>query len=46
MATTALDLLFDKGLLSEMRKEFDKKRDGYVYKSGIPADWKIPIKKN
>lgn len=46
MATTALDLLFDKDLLSEMRKEFDEKRDGYIYKSGIPADRKNPFKKN
>lgn len=46
MATTALDLLFDKDLLIEMRKEFDEKRNGYIYKSGIPADRKNPIKKN
>lgn len=46
MAATALDFLFDESLLEEMKKEFDKKRDGYIYKSGIPDARKAPIKKN
>ena len=46
MAMTALDFLLEKELLIEMREEFDNKRNGYIYKSGIPAGQKIPIKKN
>jgi aminobenzoyl-glutamate utilization protein B len=44
MAATALDLLRSPDVLKEMRKEFDEKRKGYTYKSGISPDQKPPIR--
>ena len=44
LAATALDFFRSPGMLKEMRKEFDEKRKGYTYKSGIPPDQKAPIR--
>ncbi len=44
MAATALDLFRSPELLKEMKKEFDAKRKGYTYKSGISPDQKPPIR--
>ncbi len=44
MAATALDLFRSPDVLKEMKKEFDEKRDGYTYKSGISPDQKPPIR--
>ena len=44
LATTALDFLRNQDLLKEMKKEFDEKRNGYTYESGIPIDQKPPVR--
>lgn len=44
MAATALDFLRSPDMLKEMREEFDEKRKGYTYKSGISPDQKPPIR--
>ncbi|UCE41005.1 MAG: amidohydrolase [Candidatus Aminicenantes bacterium] len=44
MAATALDLLRSPDVLEEMKKEFDEKRKGYTYKSGISPDQKPPVR--
>jgi aminobenzoyl-glutamate utilization protein B len=44
LAATALDLFRSPDLLKEMKKEFDEKRNGYTYKSGIPPDQKPPVR--
>lgn len=44
LATTALDLFRSPDVLKEMKKEFDEKRKGYTYKSGISPDQKPPIR--
>ena len=44
MAATVLDLFRSPGSLKEMKKEFDEKRKGYTYKSGIAPDQKPPIR--
>lgn len=45
MSLTAIDLILNPEILPEMKKEFIKKLDGYIYKSGIPADQKPPLPK-
>ena len=44
MTATALDLFRSPEYLKEMKKEFDEKRKGYTYKSGISPDQKPPIR--
>jgi aminobenzoyl-glutamate utilization protein B len=44
MAATALDFLRSPDVLKEMKKEFDEKREGYTYKSGISPDQKPPVR--
>jgi aminobenzoyl-glutamate utilization protein B len=44
IAATGLDLFRSPDVLKEMKKEFDEKRKGYIYKSGIPADRKPPVR--
>jgi aminobenzoyl-glutamate utilization protein B len=44
MAATALDFFRSPDILTEMKKEFDEKRKGYTYKSGISPDQKPPIR--
>ncbi|MBN1224839.1 MAG: amidohydrolase [Candidatus Aminicenantes bacterium] len=44
MATTALDLFLDQKALAEIQKEFKEKKKDYVYKSGIPAGQKPPLR--
>jgi aminobenzoyl-glutamate utilization protein B len=44
LAATALDFFRGPEILKEMRKEFDEKRNGYIYKCGISPDQKPPIR--
>lgn len=45
LAATALDFFRSPDTLKEMRREFDEKRNGYTYKSGISPDQKPPIRR-
>jgi len=44
MAATAFDLLFDQEALEAINKEFKEKKNGYVYKSGIPPGQNPPLR--
>jgi aminobenzoyl-glutamate utilization protein B len=45
LVTTGIDFFRRPDVLAEMKEEFDQKRDGYIYQSGIPADRKPPKRK-
>ncbi|MFC2170216.1 amidohydrolase [Acidobacteriota bacterium] len=43
MAATAVDLLLEKKILIEIKKEFEERRHGQIYETGLPAGMKPPV---
>ena len=43
LALSAMDLFTDPGLVKAARESFDKRRNGFEYKSRVPADQKPPL---
>jgi len=43
LAASSIEVLMDKDIVEKARKEFNKKTDGFIYKSAVPDGQKPPV---